>query len=90
MASSGKRVVELDPSGFNEMQMCRVGPMLYNKNDIYVGGSLRKYGECCWGESELFQQLVRPGHVVVEVGANFGMHTILLSKLAGSNVRIWD
>lgn len=82
MATLKRPVVELDPAGFNEMQMCRVGPMLYNKNDFYVGGALRKYGECCWQESELFRQIVLPGQVVVEVGANFGIHTVLLSKLA--------
>ena len=39
--------IELDPAGFNELRMCRSGPMLYNKNDAYIGSSLRKYGE--WG-----------------------------------------
>ena len=35
MASSGKRTVELDPSGFNEMRMCRVG--VAGRTDIADG-----------------------------------------------------
>jgi FkbM family methyltransferase len=75
--------IALDPDGFNELRMCRTGPMLYNKNDIYIGGALRKYGEFSWLEREMFAQLVRPGQIVVEAGANIGTHTVSLSKLVG-------
>jgi FkbM family methyltransferase len=78
-----KSEIRLDPEGFNELQMCRFGPMLYNKNDIYMGGSLRKYGEFSLAELEAFAQIVQPGAVVVEVGANIGAHTVELSRLAG-------
>lgn len=84
MTTLKRPIIELDPSGFNEMQMCRVGPMLYNRNDVYVGGSLKKYGEFSWIETQLFQQLLRPGQFVVEVGANIGAHTVDLSNLVGS------
>jgi FkbM family methyltransferase len=75
--------IRLDPDGFNELKMCRTGPMLYNKNDIFMGGSLQKYGEFSVGEQDLFAQIVRPGAVVVEVGANIGAHTVELARLAG-------
>jgi len=75
--------IALDPNGFNEIRMCRTGPMLYNKNDIYAGGALRKYGEFSWLERELFEQIVHPGQVVVEAGANIGAHTVGLSKMVG-------
>lgn len=82
--SGGQRDVRgLDPAGFNELRLCRSGPMVYNKHDIYVGGSLRKYGEFSVAEQELFAQLVKPGAVVVEVGANVGAHTVVLSQWAG-------
>jgi len=58
--------------------------MLYNKNDVYIGGSLRKYGEFSWSEQALFGRTVRPGWVVVEVGANIGVHTVELSRLVGA------
>jgi FkbM family methyltransferase len=75
--------LKLDPAGFNELRMCRTGPMLYNKYDIYMGGSLQKYGEFSIGEQEIFAQLVQPGALVVEVGANIGAHTVELARLAG-------
>ena len=42
MSKSEHLDIELDPAGFNELRMCRSGPTIYNKYDIYVGGSLRK------------------------------------------------
>jgi FkbM family methyltransferase len=78
-----KSAIRLDPDGFNELQMCRSGPMIYNKYDMYVGGSLQRYGEFSVAEQEVFAQIVRPGALVVEVGANIGAHTVQLSGLAG-------
>jgi FkbM family methyltransferase len=83
MDEGKKSEIRLDPNGFNELQMCRFGPMLYNKHDIYMGASLRKYGEFSIGEQEIFAQIVRPGALVVEVGANIGAHTVELARLAG-------
>ncbi len=57
--------------------------MLYNVNDIYIGRSLDVYGEFSQEEAELFAQIVKPGHVVVEVGANIGAHTVALAQQAG-------
>src|SRR5258708_18853798 len=83
MGDGKKFEIRLDPEGFNELQMCRSGPMLYNKYDIYMGGSLQKYGEFSVGEQEIFAQIVRPGTLLVEVGANIGAHTVELSRMAG-------
>jgi FkbM family methyltransferase len=71
------------PIGFNEWAVCRSGMMLFNRHDQYVGASLRKYGECSIGETNLFGVLIQPGMTVLEIGANIGMHTIDLSRLAG-------
>ena len=73
----------LPVDGFNEIAMCRIGPMLFNRFDQYVGASLRKYGEFSPGEAALFRQLIGPGAIVVEVGANIGAHTVELSRLVG-------
>jgi FkbM family methyltransferase len=83
MDDKRKSVIKLDANGFNELQMCRSGPMVYNKYDLYVGGSLQRYGEFSVVEQEVFAQIVRPGAVVVEAGANIGAHTVELSGLAG-------
>lgn len=82
-ASSARVLPILAPDCFNELARCRDGPMLYNRHDIYVGASLRKYGEFSPGEAALFAQLVGPGDLAVEVGANIGVHTLALSRLVG-------
>jgi FkbM family methyltransferase len=75
----------LPPDGFNELSMCADGVMLFNRHDTFVGASLRKYGEWSAAELDVFRQIVQPGHVVVEVGANIGAHTVPLSRIVGSS-----
>ncbi len=57
--------------------------MLYNAHDMYIGRSLDRYGEFSEGEIDLFRQLVQPGQVVLEVGANIGAHTVWLAQAVG-------
>jgi len=78
----------LDVTGFNEVRMCREGPMVYNRNDRFVGRSLARYGEYSHDETVLFEQVVKPGWVVVEAGANIGTHTVALSRLAGASGQV--
>ena len=61
----------------------RHGRFLCNPNDHYIGRSLIAYGE--WGEAEvrLFERVLRPGDVAVEVGSNIGTHTVPISKAVG-------
>lgn len=73
---------------WNRVATCRYGTMIYNKNDTYIGRSLEKYGEFSQGEARLFRQVVKPGQVVVEVGANIGAHTVLLALLTGPRGRV--
>jgi FkbM family methyltransferase len=57
--------------------------MLYLRGDVYIGRSLELYGEYGQSENALFAQLLAPGHIAVEVGANIGAHTVHLGKLVG-------
>jgi FkbM family methyltransferase len=68
---------------FNQLADCRYGRLLFNKNDRYIGKSLELYGEFSEGEIELFRQIVQPGAVVVEVGANIGTHTLFFAWQVG-------
>ena len=73
----------LPPGGHNELALCRDGVMLFNRHDTYIGASLRKYGEWSAVELDVFRQIVQPGQIVVEVGANIGAHTVALSRMVG-------
>lgn len=52
------------------------GVMAYNIHDVYVGQALAVYGEYSPVERRFLEQLLRPGDVVVEVGANIGALTL--------------
>lgn len=62
---------------------CRYGRMLYLVSDAYIGRALELYGEYSESEGEIFNQLLSPGQVAVEVGANIGAHTLHLARLVG-------
>jgi FkbM family methyltransferase len=74
-------LIEFPP--FNQIADCRYGRMLFNRNDRYIGKSLSLYGEFSEGEVDLFRQVVQPGSVVVEVGANIGTHTLFFARQVG-------
>ena len=57
--------------------------MLFNRFDVYVGGSLQAYGEFSRAEVDLFEKYVKPDMVALDIGANIGAHTIEFSKLVG-------
>lgn len=62
--------------------------MLYNVHDMYIGRSLDLYGEFSEGEIDVFRQLVQPGNVVLEIGANIGAHTVFLAQHVGPTGRV--
>lgn len=74
---------------FNLCHDFRYGKIMYNQLDQYVGKSLRLYGEFSQGEADIFEQIVKPGHIVIEAGANIGSHTIHLAQLAGDTGQVW-
>lgn len=66
----------------------RHGPMVFPAHDAYVGRSLAEYHEYSQGEVDLFRQMLRPGDVVVEAGANIGALTLPLARLVGPRGRV--
>lgn len=67
----------------------RHGRFLTYANDLIIGRCMQLYGE--WSEPEiwLYRQIVRPGDVVVEPGANVGTHSVYLSKAVGPEGRLY-
>jgi FkbM family methyltransferase len=77
------------PSAFFENGFCkgkqtRHGFMLYNPND-FLGHTLDKYGDWAYSEIDMLKQLIQPGFVILDVGANIGTHTLSFAQLTGSN-----
>ena len=62
------------------VKKCRHGTMMYNVNDVFIGRSLDLYGEWCDDEVAVLGQILSPGDVVVDAGANIGTHTIFFAK----------
>lgn len=76
------------PSAFFENGFCkgketRHGFMLYNPND-FLGHTLDKYGDWAYSEIDMLKQLIQPGFVILDVGANIGTHTLSFAQLTGS------
>lgn len=67
----------------NCIGVTRWGPMIFNRNDRYIGRSLEVYGEFSRGEAELFEAVIRTGDHCLDIGANIGVHTVRLAQLAG-------
>ena len=72
--------------GFNDLIKMRDGWMVYNKNDKFIGKSIKHYGEWSQGELDLCKQFLTPNDVVIEVGSNIGSHTLALSKIVNEGI----
>ena len=57
---------------------------MYLLNDAYIGRSLDVYGEYSEGEIDLFRQLLRPGDVAIDAGANIGALTVGMARLVAA------
>ena len=68
-----------------QLAATRHGAMLINPNDIFMGQSFLRYGECCQFEIDLLLRLIAPSGpaasgLVLEAGSNMGVHTIPLAR----------
>ena len=72
------------------LKKCRHGAMLYNVNvnDTYVGRSLDLYGEFSEAEVQFFSNVLQPGMMVIDVGANVGTYSLMAASLVGPSVRV--
>ena len=59
-----------------QLSSTRHGTMLANANDVYMGQAFLRYGECCEIEIRLLLSLLKVPGMVIEVGANMGVHTV--------------
>lgn len=71
-----------------ELTETRHGVMLVNRNDHFMGQSLLAYGECSELELDFLLALAKQPGVVVEVGANMGIHTIPLAEALAKESRL--
>ncbi|MFC1677989.1 FkbM family methyltransferase [Planctomycetota bacterium] len=79
----------IDSPRFSAVVKGRYGYIVFNKNDIYIGKAIEKYGEYSESEVSLFRQVCKEGDIVVDVGANIGTHTLALSGLVGEKGRVY-
>jgi len=70
-------------NGFNRCILGREGYIVYNRNDVYGGRAIERYGEDAEIEAQMLRQLCSPGGIVVEVGANIGTRTMVLARRVG-------
>ena len=61
----------------------RHGRFLCNPRDVWIGGALATYGEYSEAECRALCEIIPPGSVVVEVGANVGALTVPMARKAG-------
>lgn len=71
-----------------EIGLCKFGYLMFPKQDAYIGKSLREYGEWRDGLNTALADLVPAGARVIEVGAGFGAHSMVLSKLVGAEGKL--
>ncbi len=62
-----------------QLSSTRHGTMLINSNDVYMGQAFLQYGECCEIEIRFLQSLLKTPGMIIEVGANMGVHTVPLA-----------
>lgn len=71
-------------NGYCKGKNTRHGFMLFNPND-FIGMTLDTYGEWAFSEIDLLNQLIKPGFIVLDVGANIGTHTLQFAKSVQPN-----
>ena len=67
-------IAPLFEQGHLRLKSCRHGAMLYNSGDTYVGRSLDVYGEFSEGEIKVFDQVLKPGMIAIDAGANIALN----------------
>lgn len=63
--------------------VCRYGNMFWPDNDRWVGRSLDLYGEFSESEVAMLRQVLKPGSIIIEAGAEIGGVTVGLADAVG-------
>lgn len=66
----------------------KYGEILTMPNDFFVGQALNTYGEYSFHEAEMFKNHVKPGHIVLDIGAQLGAHSLEFCELVGKNGQV--
>ena len=66
------------------------GKISFFREDLYLGRSLREYGEWAKKELDFLSALVRPGSVIIDAGAFIGTHTLAFSKFTGPEGKVYS
>jgi FkbM family methyltransferase len=74
---------KLEVSDQMGLSRCRHGLFVYSMKDTYIGKSLEVYGEYSEYEAAFLCSMLKPGAVVIEVGANIGSLTVPIAKAVG-------
>ncbi len=69
-------------NGYCKGKETRHGYMLYNPND-YIGKVLDVYGEWSFAEIDILSKLLKPGSLVLDIGAYIGTHSLSFSRIIG-------
>ncbi len=77
-------------NGHIALKRCRHGWFMYNRNDQFVGRSLDRYGEWCQAELDILTPLLRPGRVVLDIGAFIGSHTVYFAQQVTQRGRVYS
>lgn len=63
-------------------KQCKHGVFSYFQNDQIIGRSLDLYGEYAEYEFMLMDHLIGPNDIIIDIGANIGLHSVWFSKHA--------
>jgi FkbM family methyltransferase len=67
----------------------RIGTFWFDRRDVLLTPFIRTHGVWEADVMKLMTRKLRPGDVVVDVGANVGFHTVLASRLVGPAGRVY-
>jgi FkbM family methyltransferase len=73
-------MTQIEAAAPYQLTQTRHGLMLVNRNDVYMGQALMVYGDCCEIELQLLLALAQQPGLIVEAGANMGIHTVPMAQ----------
>ncbi len=65
-------------------------PIIVNRHDNCVCWFIRLLGRWDSNEKAAIQQLLKPGFIVIEVGANFGVNTLEMASIVGREGHVYS